>query len=128
MHRGQRGVLSHPYFVAAMMALAIALGSWVIHRPESSTTVRVTAAVAPLPFAVAVFRALMRYVRGLDELEQRKQLEAIAWALGVTTITVLLVGLLQAARVLPSWGWHGVWIIIIPAYFAGVILAGRRYR
>jgi hypothetical protein len=108
--------------------MAIIVGSWLARRPGSSTVVRAGAAVAPLPFALLLYHALMRYVRGLDELEQRKQLEALSNTLAATTIVSLLVGLLQAAKIVPYWGWHGIWIVVVVAYFAGVIMAGRRYR
>jgi hypothetical protein len=126
--RRPTALIVHPYLAAAMMGLTIVLASWLIHRPTTSNVGRAAAAAVPLPFALALFRALMRYVRGLDELEQRKQLEALAYALGATTITALTVGLLQTARLLPYWGWHGVWIVTIPAYLVGNFLAGRRYR
>jgi hypothetical protein len=78
----------------------------------------------PVIYGVAV---LVRAVRDMDELQQRIQLEAFAFALGATGVLTFVYGYLELAG-LP----HINPVVVLPAMAAlwavGLALASRRYR
>ena len=53
--------------------------------------------VLPIGFAL---RAIMRFVRGVDEMQQRIELESIAFATALVSLLYLAGGFLQLARVI----------------------------
>jgi hypothetical protein len=73
------------------------------------------------------FVAYLRYVRQLDEMQQRIQLEGVAFSLGVTGILTFALGFLETAG-LPPFGMIWVFPMSILLWGAGVALASRRYR
>ena len=93
---------------------------------------RVAALVAALPVAAFAWfiTTAVRLVRGLDELEQRIQLEALAVAYPSAILMVYAVGLLEAAGiVLPGFvNLRDQWPLVVLPYFVGLWIVGRRYR
>lgn len=83
------------------------------------------AALAFVGFVLAELRA----VRLLDELQQRIQLEALAFAFPASVGVVMLLGLLQRFQELPAadLSYRHVWPLMIFLYVAGLALARRRY-
>ena len=73
---------------------------------------------------------LNRGVRQLDELEQRIQLEALAFAFPLAMILLLTLGLLEIAIQLPpeDLSYRHVWAMLPVLYFIGLIVANRRYQ
>ena len=91
--------------------------------------VRLTIAFGPTPvFALFLWRFIAD-VRTADELERRIQLEALAVAfpLGVLLLTTL--GLIQRAVTLAfqDWSYNHVWPMFVVFYFAGLMIARKRY-
>lgn len=97
---------------------------------EAATWVRVAVALMPVPFFVATLLLLVRGIRGMDELQRRIQLEALAIAFPVTMVFLMTLGLLQRAIVLPfeDWSYLHVWVYLPAFYFVGIVVASRRYR
>ncbi len=85
--------------------------------------------IALLPVAPAIFAmwALMEYVRTLDELQQRIQLEAFAWSLGATGIVTFTLGFAGNAG-LPTLDLIWVLPMIIVFWSMGQAIARRRYE
>ena len=73
--------------------------------------------------------AELRLVRGLDELEQRIQLEALAVAFPLSVALVMLLGLVQRFWRLPveDASYRHIWPVMILFYVIGLALARRRY-
>jgi hypothetical protein len=128
--------VSTPTPLIAQPALWVAawFAAWVGARMvlESSsvpTWARVAAALAPVPLAGAALLTIIRGARELDELEKRIQLEALAFAFVLTLLLLMTLGLLELAITLNrnDWSYRHVWAMLPMLYFAGVVLARKRY-
>jgi hypothetical protein len=92
---------------------------------------RIVVAMLPLPFFLLFLLTEVRYMRNLDEMQRRIQLEALAIAFPAVLLLLLTLGLLQVAGVAVSqedWSYRHIWIIALGSYAVGVQIAGRRYR
>lgn len=91
---------------------------------------RVAAALLPVvPFAWMLWE-IFKGIRGMDELEQRIQLEALALAFPLALLLLMTLGLLEIAVKLPpeDLGYRHVWAMMPALYLAGLARARRRYR
>lgn len=88
-------------FLPAMAAYVIAVfASVLLLKQADAPATRALLALLPvLPIAFAL-RAIMRYVRNVDEMQQRIELEAIAFATAFVSLVYLAAGFLQLARVI----------------------------
>jgi len=92
---------------------------------------RVVVALVPVPFFVYFLLTEVRYMRNLDELQRRIQLEALAIAFPVVLLLLMTLGLLQVAGVAISqedWSYRHIWFLALLAYGLSVRTAERRYR
>jgi hypothetical protein len=102
----------------------------VLEQHGLDTAWRIGAALFPaIPF-VWVLWEIARAVRSLDELEQRIQLEALAFAFPVVMIFLLVLGLLELAITLPpqDLSYRHVWAMLPIIYIIGLLRAKRRYQ
>ncbi len=121
---------SVPMLATALLAATALMGSAVLLKlTELSPAARVAVALIPLPFYVALFIVAVRSTRQLDELKQRIQLEALAFAMIGMLLSTLCYGMLVWADVgVPALEWEWVWVITTVFYIAGHLFAWRRYR
>lgn len=91
---------------------------------------RVGIALVPLPFFVLALVAVIRRIRGMDELERRIQLEALAVAFPLTLVLLMTLALLEVAQPLDprNWSYRHLWPFPILFYTIGLALARRRYQ
>ena len=124
---GRRSV---PMLVAALLAAAALIGSAVVLKlTELTPPARVAVALIPLPFYIALFVLAVRVTRQLDELKQRIQLEALAFAVIGMLLSTFCYGMVLKADVgVPALDWEWVWVITVVFYSAGHLIAWRRYR
>jgi hypothetical protein len=98
-------------------------------NPDLGRGVRLALAFVPTPVFAAFLWRFIQGVRSADELERRIQLEALAVAfpLGVLTLTTL--GLVQRALALnfQDWSYNHIWHWFAFFYLVGNALARRRY-
>lgn len=115
---------------AFLWLLAYFVARAVLKDSAASTWVRVLVALLPVPFFVATLLLFVRGIRGMDELQRRIQLEALAIAFPVTMVFLMTLGLLQRAIVLPfeDWSYLHVWAFLPAFYFGGIAIASRRYQ
>lgn len=101
----------------------------VLESAAVPTWARVTAALAPTPIAGIALLTILRGARELDELERRIQLEALAFAFVLAVLLIMTLGLMELAVTLnrDDWSYRHVWAMLPPMYFAGLVLARRRY-
>ena len=101
----------------------------VLESASVPTWGRVMAALAPAPIAGAALYTIIRGARELDELEQRIQLEALAFAFVLAVLLLMTLGLMELAITLnrDDWSYRHVWAMLPMLYFAGLALARRRY-
>ena len=125
---------STPFFAKPIVWGIAWFAAWVAARAilESSsvaTWLRVGAALAPVPLAGAALFTIIREARELDELEKRIQLEALAFAFVLSLLLIMTLGLMELAITLnrDDWSYRHVWAMLPMLYFAGVVLARKRY-
>jgi heme A synthase len=72
----------------------------------------------------------IRLIGGMDELQRRIQLEALAVAFPLAILLLMTLGLLQRAIHLPfeDWSYAHVWAYLPIFYFIGLVVANRRYH
>lgn len=116
--------------VTALLAAAALIGSAsVLKFTELTPFMRVAVAMIPLPFYIALFVMAVKVTRRLDELKQRIQLEALAFAVIGMLLSTLCYGLLLTADVgVPTLKWEWIWVITTVFYMMGHLIAWRRYR
>ena len=105
------------------------LAARVVLESTVPTWLRVVAALAPTPIAAAALVTIVRSARELDELEKRIQLEALAIAFVLAVLLIMTLGLMELAIPLnrDDWSYRHVWAMLPPMYFAGLVVARRRY-
>ena len=119
-------------FLPAMAAYVVVLmlSIWALIHVEA-TALRVLLALAPVVPVALAGRAILRFVRDCDELQQKILLEAFALAALALTLGSFSLGLLVSARVLPMRADMAL-IMVLPTYclLYGLFacLARRRYR
>jgi hypothetical protein len=101
----------------------------VLEGTSVPTWARIVAALAPAPIAGAALLTILREARELDELEKRIQLEALAFAFVLAMLLLMTLGLMELAITLnrDDWSYRHVWALLPALYFAGLVLARRRY-
>ena len=94
-------------------------------HPESAWKIPIAVAPAvPIAFIVA---SSVRKVRKLDEFQQRKFLEILAFAYPTMLVGSISYGFLEhAGFAQPNWMYVGVWMFLL--FGVGQILAWWRYR
>ena len=100
-----------------------------IETVEPGSTAALLFALLPVPAFAGLIWGYVRMVRGMDELERRIQLEALAIAFPIALLVVFTAGLLDLA------GFHGeqnwdlprLWPLMLLPYWGGIALARRRY-
>lgn len=110
--------------------LVLAGSIWLLKRVDPPL-LRAAIALAPvLPIGFAV-RAMVRYMRGLDEMQQRIELEAVGVATVLVSMLYMTGGLLQSARLMHVAGDVAmIWVFPLMCAVYGIAKAfvARRYR
>lgn len=103
---------------------------WLLKHVDS-TGLRAVIALLPVPPIALMLRAMIRYIRDADELQQRIELQAVSFATAFVSLLYLSGGLLQTARVLdvPA-GAAMIWVLplVCLGYGLAKIVVARRYR
>lgn len=98
----------------------------IMESAAPSTLIKVLVALLPiLPFAAFLY-LVVKSQRGMDELELRVQMEALAIAFPLSVLFLMVFGLVGQALDLTLE--RHVWFYLPIFYFAGLSLAWRRYR
>jgi len=83
-------------------------------------------ALLPVLPALGIPIAVVNFFRAMDELQQRIQLESLAFGFAATAIATFTYGFLQNAG-LPAASWVWVWPVMAICWMVGQLLARRRY-
>lgn len=100
-----------------------------LEQPDLGSAARFVLAFGPsVPFALFLWSAI-RAARALDEMQRRVQIEALAFAFGLTALLVATLALLQPAGLATVADFSFVHILpmMFAFYVGGRLLAGRRY-
>ena len=119
--------------------LMLAMGAYVlvlfasIHllRHVDAPVARALIALLPVPPIALALRAMVRYVRDVDEMQQRIELEAVSLATAFVSLVYMSAGFLQAARVIDVAAAAAlIWLFPLVCFTYGLAKAvvSRRYR
>lgn len=114
---------------AALAAAAVILGAALAAKQfERGSAARIALAVVQGLASASAVILPVRSIRGLDEMQQRIHLEALAFAFAGTGVLTTMFGFLANAG-LPAidWGTY-VWPLMVLLWAIGVLVAHRRYR
>jgi hypothetical protein len=118
--------------IAAVLSAVVYMAAHaVLKQPALPPAARTLAAILPVPFFLFFLYSELRWIRHLDELEQRIQVEALAFAFPATVVVLMTLGLLQTAGFSLSpegWNYRNIYFFAMVFYIAGVGVARRRYR
>ena len=119
-------------FLPAMGAYVLAVfASLLLLKDIDAPATRALVALLPvLPIAFAL-RAIMRYVRNVDEMQQRIELESIAFATAFVSLVYLGGGFLQLARVIDLHAGTAmtmVFPLVCGVYGIAKPVVARRFR
>lgn len=127
LNRRYRREFLPPMGAYVLATLAVA---WLLPRAGDAQWLRAAIALLPVaPLALAV-RAMVRYVRDVDELQQRIELEAICIATALVALGYLAAGFLQLARVIDvpaGMAMILVFPLICAVYAVAKAVVSRRY-
>ncbi|HBN54140.1 MAG TPA: hypothetical protein DD456_08975 [Stenotrophomonas sp.] len=118
--------------------MMIAMGAYVVLlvlsitllKRVEGTALRACIALLPVPPIAMTLRAMIRYIRDVDELQQRIELQAVSFAAAFVSLLYLTAGLLQAAKVLDipaSAAMIWVFPLVCLAYGLAKTVVSRRY-
>jgi hypothetical protein len=118
-------------FVA--VALAMISRAMVNHHPGWSIALRIVIVLSPLLPSLLYVRSISHWIRGMDELQRRIQLEACLFATVGTIFFVTAFDLLKAhgiqiPRLHAGPGWEGTFACVVFLYFLGSVIVSRRYK
>lgn len=113
--------------MAVVSGVALAAAMVLLAQVDMAPALRaVVVAVATIPFGLMLY-GYGRRIASRDEMHVRAQLEALAFALGGTSLVAAVVGLLQFAG-LSNLNWIWVYVLAAGLYWIGLRIAYRRYR
>ena len=118
-------------FVA--VALAMISRAMVNRHPGWGVTLRVVIVLSPLLPSLLYVWSISRWIRSMDELQRRIQLEACLFATIGTIFLVTAFDLLNAhgikiPRLHAGLGWEGTFACVVFLYFLGSVIVNRRYK
>jgi hypothetical protein len=119
--------------------LAVATTAYVVEllllkrNPDWSPALRCLVALVPLAPGFLYVRSWMRFIRGLDELQRRNQLDAFLFAALGTILVGTVVNTLNANGATVGFLSHGlgiggVFMTMFPLWLVGGAIASCRYR
>lgn len=116
--------------MAAYMVMVVATVS-VLRDGGPEGPLRALVALLPVPPIAFVLRAMVRYIRDADEMQQRIELEAVSIATALVALLYMSGGFLQAAKVidLPAAAVM-IWVfpLLCATYGVAKFLVMRRYQ
>ena len=121
---------SREMMIAMSAYVVLLVLSILLLKRVEGTALRACIALLPVPPIAMTLRAMIRYIRDADELQQRIELQAVSFAAAFVSLLYLTGGLLQSARVLDvaaSAAMIWVFPLVCLAYGLAKIVVSRRY-
>lgn len=105
--------------------------SMLLLRSVEAPALRALIALLPVAPIALVLRAMVHFIRGVDELQQRIEFEAVCIAAALVSFAYMTAGFLQAARVIDvpaSAAMLWVFPLVCGTYGIAKAVIARRYR
>lgn len=126
-----RRYLRELFLPMSAYALVVFGSAFLLKRIPDPAWLRAVIALAPVLPIGFVIRAIVRYIRDVDELQQRIELEAISIATAAVSLLYLVGGFLQVAEVIDiDAGAAMIWVFpsIAATYGFAKAVVFRRYK
>lgn len=110
--------------------LLLFASAWLLKRVEEPA-LRALLALLPVPPIALALRAMVRYIRDTDEMQQRIELEAVCIATALVSLLYMAGGFLQIAGVIDlRAGVAMIWVfpLVCLSYGLAKLVVMRRYR
>jgi hypothetical protein len=127
--------LRRRYTRELMLAMAgyvlVLFASITLLRHIDAPALRALVALLPVPPIALALRAMVRYIRDIDEMQQRIELEAVSLATAFVSLLYMSAGFLQAARVIDVPAAAAlIWLFPLVCFTYGLakVVVSRRYR
>ena len=114
----------------AAYVVLVFLSVWLLKRIDAPL-LRALVALLPLPPIAFALRAIVRYIRDADEMQQRIELEAVCVATALVSLLYMAGGFLQAAKVIDVPAAAAmIWMFPLVCFTYGLakVVVARRYR
>lgn len=112
----------------ALYIAAVFFSGWLArHHIPADSSWRYALVLIPLLPSLGMLAAVVRYVRRMDELQQRIHLEAAVIAVILSAAFCITIGLLQVYAGFPDINLIWVMAVIIFAWGLGGCIARRKY-
>jgi len=111
--------------IMALYVITVVLAERLLSLLEG-TVWRIAVAIAPILPIVLLVWGFLEYLNSVDELQQKIQLNAIAWAAGMTGLITMTIGFLEDAG-LPRLSGTYVFPLMIALWGIGLLFFTRRY-
>ena len=114
----------------SLYVLVLCASIWLLKRVDIPALRAIIALAPVMPIGFAV-RAMVGYMRGLDEMQQRIELEAVGVATVLVSMLYMTAGLLQSARLIHVGGDVAmIWVfpLVCAVYGIAKSFVARRYR
>ena len=117
----------------SLLSAAMAIGVALLDRANLiPVAVRPVAALSPVVPLIAFFIGIVRWIRGLDELQRMIHLEALVLQFAGVGILVMSYGMLARAELVPDLpatrAFPFLWISLFGFWSFGVLLVRRKYQ
>lgn len=109
--------------------VAVLLSTWLLKRVDEQW-LRALVALLPVPPIALILRAIVRYIRDTDELQQQIELAAVSIATALVSMLYLTGGFLQVAKVIDipaGMAMIFVFPLICVVYGVAKVAVSRRY-
>lgn len=117
-----------PAMIAYMITLFVSV--WLLKQVEIEW-LRALLALLPVAPVVLVMRAIIRYIRDTDELQQKIELESVSIATALVSLLYLSGGFLQTAKVIDVPAAVAmIWVfpLVCAVYGLAKLVVSSRYR
>lgn len=110
----------------AVYVVLLFVSVYVARTAQLSPAVRYAVLLSPMLGAAAAAWAILRHVRRIDELQQRRALESLSFSFAVTAFGTFAWGFAEVAGA-PKLPTFAIWPIMAGLWIVGGVLAHRRY-
>jgi hypothetical protein len=118
----------HPYFAMVLMIGAMFVSVGAVRALQPPAAARLALGLLPVAAALYLIWTMVRWVRTLDELQQKIQAESLALAYTGTILVAIALNFLHKAGFRLPLGWEDGLPILAVLYTLSTLYTQRRYQ
>ena len=126
--RGARNTIRIVLWMLAWTVTLVLADKAELYEWYSSATASILAITLNAAIGLGLIVTFMRYIRELDELQRKIQLDSLALAVGAGLVGGSSLSLLQTAKFVSDAEISDITLLMTLIYVAGVIVGQIRYR